>query len=348
MDIDRAHRRCELFSPDLLKKNPFILAPMAGITDKPFRTFMKELGASVVISELVSATGLKHSSDRTKKLMEFSEEQRPVGIQLFGETLEDLKYAAQFVEDQGADFVDLNFGCPVPKVVKKGAGAALLKDLNKFGQVLSAVKSSVKIPVTIKVRTGWDMESRNTHEVAAIAYNEGMNWVAIHGRTRAQGYSGLSDWDYISEVKSQSKLPIIGNGDITSAEMANLRLKESGCDGVMIGRASLKNPWIFLESMRLFTSSQKVQLDRKFLPLFARLEYLLKEFFDDRLVALQLKKLSAWYSAGYPGASQYRKTVFSLKSTDEVKKCIEDYFGPIEGLSPEDTSSEPFLMGGHG
>lgn len=234
-----------------LKSNPFVLAPMAGITDCAFRSFMKSMGTSVVVTELVSANGLKYSSERTKVLMRFTEDQRPVGIQFFGEDLNHLSDAALMAQDMGADFVDLNFGCPVPKVVSKGAGSALLKDLVQLRKVIQATKKQIQIPLTIKVRTGWDENHRNAVEVCQIAFDEGVTWVAIHGRTRSKGYTGLADWDYIRDVKSRSKVPVIGNGDIVTPEMANQRLSESGCDAVMIGRGCLKNPWIFKEAMEL-------------------------------------------------------------------------------------------------
>src|SRR4051812_20930278 len=195
-----------------LKAQPFTLAPMAAITDRPFRSFMREMGCGVVVSELVSATGLKYSSEKTLRMMEFEPSQHPVGIQLFGEELDHLSEAAKKVEQLGADFVDLNFGCPVTKVVKRGAGSACLKDLLFLREILRAVKSAVSIPVTIKVRTGWDENTRNSSEVAQIAFDEGITWMAIHGRTRAAQYNGLADWDYIRSVKASSPIPVIGNG----------------------------------------------------------------------------------------------------------------------------------------
>jgi nifR3 family TIM-barrel protein len=241
-----------------LKKNPFVLAPMAGITDSRFRSFMRQLGCGPVVTELVSAHGIEHKSHRTLALMDFEETQRPVGIQLFGETPEVLAEASKVVEEAGADFVDLNFGCPVPKVVKKGAGSAILKDLPQVERVFRAVKTATCLPVTVKIRTGWDESSKNAEKVAEIAYNEGLTWVAIHGRTRAAGYSGKADWEYIASVKAKSKIPVIGNGDIHNAETAVGRLRETGCDGVMIGRGCLKNPWIFQESMALWEQGAAV------------------------------------------------------------------------------------------
>lgn len=345
-----------------LRANPFLLAPMAGITDSPFRSFMREMGCGIVVTELVSATGLKFSSEKTRKLMGFDPIQHPVGIQLFGEDLETLAEAAREVEAMGADFVDLNFGCPVPKVVKKGAGSALLKDLSQLTKVLSAVRAAVSIPVTIKVRTGWDQSQRNTHEVVKIAYNEGMTWVAIHGRTRAQGYSGQADWEYIREVQALSPLPIIGNGDITSAELAVERLKQTACDGVMIGRGCLKNPWIFLESMALWQQSQfaetpflsseegfvrKTCVTKDFGLLLGRLRHYLRHG-EERIAMLQLKKFAAWYSAGYPGSAQFRKEIFQAKEFTELNERVDHFFSQLALVRQADTSHEPFLMGGHG
>ena len=327
---------------DHLKANPFLLAPMAGITDRPFRSFMKEMGCGIVVSELVSATGLKYSSAKTRRLMEFDSSQHPVGIQLFGETLEHLREAAQMVEQMGADFVDLNFGCPVPKVVNKGAGSACLKDLNKLRDVIRASKSALGIPLTIKIRTGWDQATRNSDQVAQVAYDEGVTWIAIHGRTRAAAYTGLADWDYIREIKGKSPVPIVGNGDIASASQALIRLRESGCDGVMIGRGCLKNPVIFKEALG------NVQ-DRPTLPqLMLRLREHLESFYPERITLIQLRKFAAWYASGLPGAAQFRKDLFFLQSRQEILERIDRFHSDTSGIAVADTSHEPFLMGGHG
>lgn len=370
-----------------LKTNPFVLAPMAGITDLSFRSFMRELGCGVVITELVSAHGIEYKSHRTAQLMGFEEIQRPVGIQLFGETPEVLATAAKVVEDAGADFVDLNFGCPVPKVVKKGAGSAILKDLPQVERVFRAMKAATALPVTVKIRTGWDENSRNAEKVAEIAANEGLTWVAIHGRTRSAGYSGRADWDYIAEVKAKSKIPIIGNGDIHSAENALSRLKETGCDGVMIGRGCLKNPWIFLEAMKLWsesghsTSPSNVSsaspavtqvldwqpegnrfsgasainaivsgeaYERDFVGLFHKLRAAFEKRTDQKITMLQLKKFASWYSSGYPGASNFRKAIFQTQSLDEAMDLTLAFFTELRSVAQADTSQEAFLMGGHG
>jgi tRNA-dihydrouridine synthase B len=363
---------------DSLKANPFLLAPMAGITDSCFRSFMRELGCGIVISELVSAHGIEYKSMKTAQLMSFEDVQRPVGIQLFGETPEVLGLAARVVEEAGADFVDLNFGCPVPKVVKKGAGSAILKDLPQVERVFKAVRGATNLPVTVKIRTGWDESTRNAAEVCNIAYNEGLTWVAIHGRTRAAGYSGLADWDFIAGVKSVSKIPIIGNGDINSAETAVRRLQETGVDGVMIGRGCLKNPWIFREAMELFESGVRVSassdayvapereslggsraitalggvpqlaFDKDFVGLFEKLHSAFTRATDQRITMLQIKKFASWYSSGYPGASNFRKAIFQAQSVDETMAMTTEFFAGLRLINPVDTSSEAFLMGGHG
>lgn len=320
---------------------------MAGITDQAFRSFMREMGCGVVITELVSATGLKFSSEKTRKLMEFNPDQHPVGVQIFGDELEHLAYGAEVIEQMGADFVDLNFGCPVPKVVKKGGGSAILKDLDQVRKVFQTVRKATKLPVTVKVRTGWDESSRNTPELAKIAHEEGLSWVAIHGRTRAGGYSGKADWDYIRDVRSSSPLPIIGNGDIVSAKIAVERLQTSGCDAVMIGRGCLKNPWIFAEAKKLL-AGDTTPVDRDFMRVFERLDHHLSNHLNERMLILQLKKFAMWFSAGYPNATQLRKAIFQRQSLTDVRGAIRDFFAPLNDERQADTSSEPFLMGGHG
>ncbi|KHD88519.1 MAG: transcriptional regulator [Bdellovibrio sp. ArHS] len=331
-----------------LKTNPFVLAPMAGITDHAFRTFMKKLDTSVVVTELVSANGIEYKSERTMDLMSFDESQRPIGIQLFGEEPEVIARAAQVAEAEGCDFVDLNFGCPVPKVVKKGAGSAMLKDPVQLQKVLAAVKSAIKIPLTIKIRTGWDANTRNAIEVCNIAYNEGVEWVAIHGRTRAQGYSGLADWDFITEVKNQAKLPILGNGDILTPRQANLRLEQSGCDGVMIGRGCLKNPFIFMDALSMWRGEPAKNVKRDFVSLFQGLEREIVAHCDAHITGIQLRKFAAWFSTGYPGAAQFRKNLFQSKSNEEIMTLANEFFAGIGETEQEDQSQDEFLMGGHG
>lgn len=334
---------------EALKKNPFVLAPMAGITDHAFRSFMKKLDASVVVTELISAVGIEYKSERTLALMSYDESQRPLGIQLFGEDPQIIARAAQVAEAHGADFIDLNFGCPVPKVVKKGGGSAMLKDLKLMQQVLSACVAAVKIPVTIKIRTGWDQNSRNAIDVCNLAYQEGITWVAIHGRTRAAGYSGEADWEFIKEVKSKTQIPILGNGDLVTPQKAVSRLKESGCDGVLIGRGALKNPLIFADAFSLWKGeSPRLDLKRNYSGLFQDLSRAIQAQNSENITNIQLKKFASWFSTGYPGASAFRKAIFQIKNNDEVLSHALDFFSSISTLEQADTSHEDFLMGGHG
>lgn len=333
---------------DRLKENPFILAPMAGITDNAFRNFATEMSAGAVISELVSASGLKYGSDQTLRIMKFEDMQRPVGIQLFGESSEIIAEGAKFVQDQGADFVDLNFGCPVNKVVKKGAGSAVLKDLVQLRDILRTVKSAIDIPLTIKIRTGWTFETRNASEVAQVAYDEGIEWVAIHGRDRKQAYTGKADWDYIGEVKAGSKVPIIGNGDILSAKSANQKIKDTNVDGVMIGRGALKNPYIFEESLAIYKGLSFAPQDRDYMKAFERLRFYLERDCDERILKIQVRKFASWFSAGYPGSAKFRKTLFQTDTVDEAMSLVNQFYDSIKGRLQEDTSEDGFLMGGHG
>lgn len=316
------------------------MAPMAGITDTVFRTLIREMGAQVVISELISAEGLVRGGAKTRELMAFGEAERPVGIQLFGHDVTTLKEAAKRVQGEGADFVDINFGCPVKKVVCDGAGAAWLKDPIALGKLLSEVKSQLRIPLTIKVRTGWDEASRNVAEVVRIAYESGVAWVAIHGRTRAQGYSGHADWDLIRQVAQSSRLPIIGNGDILTATEARQKIDAGDAHGVMIGRGALKNPWIFREILGH-------QDEASFLQLISRHFELAIEKKGSGRAFLSLKKFLAWYAAGYPNASSFRAQIFSTHDVEELRGLANQFFSQMDRMSKQE-DHQPFLMGGHG
>ena len=367
-----------------IRGNPFFLAPMAGVTDKPFRSFMREMGCGVITSELISVNALQTDNKKTFQLLDFSEDQRPYGIQIFGEDPYSLGEGAKRVEDFGPDFIDLNLGCPVYKIVKKGAGSALLKDLKSLSKVLQSLKKSVKAPLSLKIRTGWDSQTRNADKVSYMAFQEGFSWVSIHGRTRAQAYSGHADWDYIRKIKSKASLPIVGNGDIISGIKAFEALKFSGCDAVMIGRGCLNNPWVFLSAMDFYKkhllsedfyskgASQKESLfdgkkaeknDRTHLGSFSggsvvlkqnfkmaidKLKIHLENFYDERLFILQLKKFAVWFSSGFPNSSAFRKNLFQEKDKKTVLYKIDDFFAYMEDYEKPDPVYEPFLMRGHG
>lgn len=330
-----------------LKENPFVLAPMAAITDNAFRSFMKEMGCSIVVSELISSDGIKYDNQKTLRMLQFDPAQKPVGLQIFGDDPKIMSEAARKIEALGASFVDLNFGCPVKKVVQKGAGSAILKDLRSVQVMITEIKKSISIPLTIKIRTGWDANSRNADEVCNIAYNEGVSWVTIHGRTRAQDYEGQADWDYIAEVKSKTKIAIIGNGDIVTPESAVQKLSQYNVDGVMIGRGALKNPWIFQESYALWKGHDGV-FTRSFSQAFERLKYYLELNFPPMVVSIQLRKFAGWFSAGYPGGADFRRSMFQLKEPQEILLHTLQYFHAVEKIRQGDTSRERFLMGGHG
>jgi len=335
-----------------IKKNPFFLAPMAGVTDKPFRSFMREMGCGIITSELVSARALIEDNQRSQKLMQFSEDQRPYGIQIFGEDPISLGEGASRAEQFGADFIDLNLGCPVNKIVKKGAGSALLKDLKKLRQVLKVLKSRVKIPVSLKIRTGWDNESRNADQVALMAYEEGFSWMSVHGRTRSQAYSGKADWNYIKNIKAKSPLPIVGNGDLVSGLKAYEALNFSGCDATMIGRGCLNDPWIFLEALHFFKKKDQNCKNKVFKKNFKeaidKLKSHLEKFYDERMFLLQLKKFSAWFSSGFPHSTEFRKNLFMEKNQEIALQKIDEFFMLAQNYEKPQPIYEPFLMQGHG
>ena len=321
-------------------RNPFWLAPMAGITDVCFRQLMDEMNAGVLISELVSAKGLFYNSEKTQKMMRVHANSKSiVGIQLFGESAEDIVRASEFVESTGAHFIDINLGCPVKKVVKKGCGAALLRDPAYLERFLSSIKKCIRLPLTVKMRTGWNEEELTIHECVKAAYNSGCEWVAIHGRTRAQGYEGKANWNLMAEVKEKAKLPIIGNGDIRSAEQAKNRLEKSKVDAVMIGRGALRNPGIFNECVGLSN-------DGSCLKIINRYRESLKEHYDTRFSLILLRKFSAWLAFGNSGAAKFRKSMFECITTAEVMEKVEEFF-QNEQLLPFDDNEE-FMMGGHG
>lgn len=331
-----------------IQKNPFFLAPMAGVTDQPFRSFMKEMGCGIITTELVSARGIQDGNSKTMQLLSYKESQRPLGIQIFGETPEAIKYAVSYIEQKiQPDFIDLNLGCPVSKIVKKGAGSALLKDLKRLSVILKTMRDNCSLPLSLKVRTGWDHNTMNANEVAEIAYNEGFSWMTIHGRTRSQGYSGQSDWNYIKKIKASSPLPIIGNGDINSAKKAMEALKFSACDGIMIGRGCLNNPWIFLDSLNLLQGQSKIQ-NKDFKDIILKLKSHLENFYDTRLFLLQLKKFSAWFSAGFPSSTEFRKQIFQESQEQAVLEMIESFFDKHKDFEKPQPEYEPFLMQGHG
>ncbi len=330
-------------------EHPFILAPMAGITNSPFRRLMRRMKSALVVSELVSANGIEYMGQKTLELLKFHEEERLIGLQIFGENPERLVGATRYVEKLGADFVDLNLGCPVPKVVKNGAGSAMCRDPISLGKTLAEMVKAVKVPVTIKIRTGWDSESRNALDVIRAAADAGVGWVAVHGRTRAQGYSGKADWDFIGDLKAKSPIPIIGNGDILTAEDAVHKVRTYGVDAVLIGRGALRNPFIFEQAAALWRGEVRpAPQPEDYVAMLGAQKQLLHETYEPRGAMLHSRKFLAWYSAGFPGSSEFRKKVFSIPDPDELWQVAVDFFRESSKSRNLDFMREEFLMGGHG
>jgi nifR3 family TIM-barrel protein len=330
-------------------EHPFILAPMAGITNSPFRRLMRSMKSALVVSELVSANGIEHGGQKTLDLLAFHAEERVLGLQIFGEDTELLCKAAKKVEQLGADFVDLNLGCPVPKVVKRGAGSAMCRDPRSLHRTLAAMVASVKIPVTIKIRTGWDSESRNAHDVIAAAADAGVAWVAVHGRTRAQGYSGEADWDFIGELKARAALPIIGNGDISTADQAIRRARDFGVDAVMIGRGALRNPFLFEQAVALWRGESAPDArPERYIELIDRQRALFAETFAPRAAMIHSRKFLAWYSAGFPGCHEFRKKLFTIPEPETLWDEARGFFERSAAARDLRHLEQPFLMGGHG
>lgn len=326
---------------------PVYLAPMAGISDISFRTLMREMGAGVAVTELISSEALVRDGMRTLRMTRLSEAERPAGVQLFGSDAAVLAESARRLEAAGADFIDLNLGCPVRKIVCQGAGAALLKDHQSLEKILSAIRASIKIPLTIKIRTGFDDGAFTFNETIKVAAGCGVNAVAIHGRTREQGYEGFADWQLIAEAKAKSPIPIIGNGDLTTAATALKRWQESGCDAIMIGRGALRNPWIFLELRALLNNQPLSGIVRDPLAVLQRHTQLLQQYEEKRTGLLQLKKFLAWYATGMHGASKFRTELFQFHDWNAIVDAGVQFFTTrplITGVN----DGERFLMGGHG
>ena len=339
----------ESYLLEALRKHPFVLAPMAGVTDNPFRSFMKELGAGVLVTELASTHAIVQGPlHRTRQLLSFSEEQHPIGLQIFGGDAQIMAKAAYWLQEElQPDFIDINLGCPVKKVTQKGGGAALLKDLPRLAELLAKVKKALTIPLTIKIRTGWSQ--RCAKEVCQMAFDEGITWVAIHGRTQVQGYSGQADWDYIAAVAQKAPLPVIGNGDIHTAAEAVERYTQTACAGVMIGRGALRNPCLFQQALALW-HGQPVPASPPARTLFLRLQAHLSKHLPPRVVCLQLKKFASWFSTGHSGVTQFRRELFQCSELSEVIDKAVDYFQKAQEQIGSSTSPPPknWMNQGHG
>ena len=308
-------------------KNNILLAPMAGITDLPFRLICEKFEPGLVCTEMVSAKAIFYNDEKTKKLMNLNGENRPVSIQIFGSDVESMAYGAKYVS-QIADIVDINMGCPAPKVVKNGDGSKLLLDLEKAKQIINAVVQNSKVPVTLKFRMGWDNEHIVATELAKIAEDAGISAITIHGRTRAQYYSGTADLEIIKKVKETVKIPVIGNGDVTDEKSAEEMFEKTGVDGIMIGRASMGNPWIFKKIKYYLETGEKlpeISADEKLKIVKEHLNLLVEEKGEDVAIKEFRKHLAA-YSKNLPNSSNFRVKVNAIDDRKNLEKTLDEYF----------------------
>jgi len=292
------------------------LAPMAGITDSSFRLIAKKFGCGLVYSEMVSAMALRYNHPKTLNFLRFSEKEHPIAIQIFGSDPDVLLSAARTVEASGADILDLNLGCSVPKVVKGKAGAFLARDLDCLRNILEVLVKSVSIPVTIKIRKGWDDKHINAIPLAKMAEEAGVSAVAVHARTSSAAYRGAADWDFIRELKNSIRIPVIGNGDVKSHGDIEKMKQITGCDVVMIGRGSLGNPWIFRGMPPLPGELRAVILEH--LELMLDLE-------EEKRAILKMRKHLAWYVRGIPGAAEFREKASRVTTKREIETLLRDY-----------------------
>jgi nifR3 family TIM-barrel protein len=315
---------------------PLILSPMAGVTDYTFRRLIKRRGGvGLVVSEFISVEGLTRGNPKSKRQMRFDEEERPYAVQIFGGQPGRMALGAEMAEEVGADILDVNCGCPAPKVVKHGGGSALLKDLPRLEIILKEIKKSISIPLTLKMRTGFSDSTINCVEAATMAEQCGVEHIQVHGRTREQGYKGMANWDLIRAVKEAVSIPVSGNGDITTIEYGLKRWRETGVDGILIGRGAMQNPWIFRQFHDAMQGREPYQPD------LAEKKVVLLEFFEmlreemPEIVALgKMKQLAGQFTKGLVGGAQFRQTLYHSHSAVEILDNITVYF---ETLSERNT-----------
>lgn len=325
------------------------LAPMSGITDTVFRGFIRDLGGcGLIMTEFTSGDGLIRSEKVARRYLSFAEAERPIAAQLFGSDPEVMAEAARVVEAMGFDAIDLNLGCPAKKVVKCNGGSGLLRDLPLLGRLFTAVRGAVSLPFTVKFRAGWDEKQLVHVALARLAEDSGVNGLALHARTREQGYSGQAQWQWIAEVKQAVKIPVLGNGDVRTPEDAAAMAAYTGCDGIMIGRTAASNPWIFrqMEAYRLTgTYPQPTDADRA---------QLMTDYFSrliaDRMVGAlgKMKQFAAWFTHGVEDGASLRRAVYEARSEAEVMQRLEEFFAatvPGGGISPGSRRSPAAIAG---
>ncbi|WP_461875029.1 tRNA dihydrouridine synthase DusB [Fusicatenibacter sp.] len=307
--------------------NPLVLAPMAGVTDLPFRVLCKEQGAGLICMEMVSAKAILYKNKNTEDLMTIDPGEHPVSLQLFGSDPEILGQIAAQIEERPFDILDFNMGCPVPKVVNNGEGSALMKDPHLVREIVTSMVKAVKKPVTVKIRKGFNEESANAVEIAKILEDCGVAAIAVHGRTRAQFYSGKADWDIIRRVKEAVSIPVIGNGDVTDAASAGALVEQTGCDGIMIGRGAEGNPWIFKQILHYMetgeTLAKPTQHEVKEMMLrHARMQV---EYKGGAIGIREMRKHVAWYTAGFPHSAKLRAAINQVESLQALEQMLNEW-----------------------
>lgn len=325
--------------------NPTILAPLAGITNLPFRLIVKAAGCGLVCSEMISANGLVRHSEKTHRMLASSPADKPLSIQIFGAQPDMMADAAQMVEASGASMVDINFGCSVKKIVKTGSGVALMREPERSEALLKAVRRAVSIPLTIKIRSGWDPSGQQALRLSKIAVDCGVDAIAVHPRTATQGFGGRADWSLIARIKRGVPLPVIGNGDIFSAEDAVRMMAESGCDYVMIGRSAVANPWIFKQIVARIKGNDEPPADPalRFETMRRYLEATV-EYAGEKQACLMMRSRLGWFAKGLPHSSHFREAIKRISTESEGRELIDSYARQVAAHVCEHAADCP---GGH-
>lgn len=313
---------------DIEIKNRIVFAPMAGVSNISYRQIIKEMGAGLIYSEMISTLGIKYNGKKTIDLINFEETERPISIQIFGSDVASFVNAAKYIEENfHPDIIDINMGCPVPKVaIKSQAGSALLKDPNKIYEIVSNVVKNTSTPITVKIRSGWDNEHINAEQVAKKIEEAGASAIAIHARTRSQGYSGKADWNIIKKVKENVRIPVIGNGDINTIYDAKRMLEETKCDAVMIGRATLGNPWFIKQCVEYIENDNIIDnpTDVEKIDMIIRHYDLLKKYTNIKTALLEIRTHALWYLKGIPGTKEIKNKICQAKTEEEFINIINE------------------------